>query len=86
MRCKSTLERLLAVAIAHVEGASTPELAARLQVSQKTIHRDRDFLRDRLLVEVEYDRHGRRWRAKDAVGTLPLVKTLAVINGGTYAR
>jgi predicted DNA-binding transcriptional regulator YafY len=58
-------------------------MAERLQVSPKTIHRDLDFLRDRMLVDLHIERRpaGRfRYVAKDPTrGALPLVRTLAAI-------
>ena len=56
----------------------TKELAQRLEVSAKTIHRDFEFLRDRLHLDVELDRSGGefRWKARDAAEVLPLVTTL----------
>lgn len=77
---KSVIARLLAVAAATVSpsGANTPELARRFEVSTKTIHRDREFLRDRLLVDLQPCRQDGKtvWHAQDRTGALALVQTL----------
>jgi predicted DNA-binding transcriptional regulator YafY len=78
---RPVIERLLATAsaIATEPGIKTRELAEQLEVSVKTVARDRDFLRDRLLVNMHHDALTRRWTAEDRSQVLPLVKTLAML-------
>jgi len=66
---RSTFERIIAIAIELTtpQGANTRELAGRFEVSTKSIQRDLDFMRDRLLIEIKCEQHGRcpgafRWR------------------------
>ena len=67
---RNTFERIIAIAIALTTpgGANTPELAQRFEVSTKSIQRDLDFMRDRLLIEIKYEQHGHcpgAWRTSD---------------------
>jgi response regulator of citrate/malate metabolism len=64
---RSTFERILAIAVELTtpQGANTPELARRFEVSTKSIQRDLDFMRDRLLLDIRYEQQGRcrgAWR------------------------
>jgi hypothetical protein len=87
MQCRSTVARLIQVAaeLSNPGGATIRELSERLEVSTKTLYRDRDFLRDRLgltieleLVDAPAKRHGieYRHRASNAGEVLPLISTL----------
>ena len=78
------IERIivLAAAASSGNGAGTVEMARKLNVSEKTVHRDWDFIRDRLLVDMRIVQGtDRRFRhvATDPTGVLPLVKTLVAI-------
>ena len=61
-----TFGRLIAICVelTRPQGASQPEISRQFQVSTKTVQRDFDYIRDFLLLPVEYDRNSRRWAIK----------------------
>ena len=61
------IERLLLLAqfITGEKGMNVTQAAMQLEVSPKTIHRDKDFLRDRLQVEMDYNHMTRAWHGPD---------------------
>lgn len=66
LNTRPAIERILTI-IAELgsdKGVSTAELARRFEVSTKTIYRDRDFIQDRLMVDIEMDR-AFRYRARN---------------------
>ena len=77
----TVVERLLVTLrlMADKCGVNTLDLAARLEASPKTIARDRDFIRDRLQIELEYTIFGDKavFRAKDPSMIPALCKFLA---------
>jgi predicted DNA-binding transcriptional regulator YafY len=79
MKTRPAIERLVAliVAASRTRGTTTKEMAYKMNVSTKTIHRDWDFLRDRLLVDLEIKQF--RYVARDPKGVVPLIKTLAAL-------
>jgi predicted DNA-binding transcriptional regulator YafY len=76
---RSTLARILAIAsrLTDRRGVRTSQLIAELEVSPKTIARDRDFIRDRLGIDLVFDRERMRWKATNVEEVLPVVKTLS---------
>lgn len=84
------MEKLLIMAtlVSNPRGASSKEIAEQLQVCRRTVAEYRDFLRDRLFVNLEMvDQEGKpapqhgwglavRWRATNAEEILPVIKTL----------
>jgi len=83
--CRSTIARLVKVAaeLSNPNGATMRELSERLEVSQKTLFRDRDFLRDRIGLAIECemilapDKPGNieyRHRALNAEEMLPMIE------------
>ncbi len=87
MQNRSTVARLVKVAAAFASprGATIRELSEQLEVSHKSLYRDKDFLRDRLgltieveVVEAPAKRQGieYRRRATNASEVLPLITVL----------
>jgi hypothetical protein len=86
LSCRSTVARLVKVAAAFASpnGATIKKLSEELEVSSKTIQRDRDFLRDRIGLQIEMETIGDpwcggqefRWRATNAAQVLPMIETL----------
>lgn len=78
------LERMIQIhqAIQHGDHPTATTLAARLEVSTKSIHRDLEFMRDRLNLPLEYDeiRHG--WHYTEDVTSFP---TLHITEGELFA-
>jgi predicted DNA-binding transcriptional regulator YafY len=64
---RPAIERILTItaALGSNRGVNTVELARQLEVSTKTIHRDWDFIRDRMMIEIDLERPGFRYRAKN---------------------
>lgn len=72
---RKVFERIVAVCIelTSPNGMNAPEMARRLEVSTKSIQRDLDFIRDKLLLDVRYEQQGRcrgawrpgKWRTGD---------------------
>lgn len=58
---RKVFERLVAIAVELTtpEGVNVPQIAARFEVSTKTIQRDLDFMRDYLLLDIRYERQAR---------------------------
>jgi len=64
MNSRPSIARLRLV-VEHLAGGATAEQAAeRIEVSEKTVRRDIDLLRDFLGYDMEYDNAQRRWRVK----------------------
>lgn len=63
---RSAIERILTIMaeLGNERGVTIGELARRFEVSTKTIRRDREFIQDRLLVEIEMD-GAFRYRARN---------------------
>jgi predicted DNA-binding transcriptional regulator YafY len=87
MQCRSTVARLVKVAAAFAspKGATIRQLVKELEVSRKSIERDRDFLRDRLglqinceIVAAPWTREGieYRHRVTNAGEVLPMLAML----------
>ncbi len=87
MQCRSTVARLVKVAAAFASpgGLNIPKLASELEVSTKTLYRDKSFLEDRIGLEIKceiipHPEHEGliqyRWRAANAEHVLPLIQTL----------
>jgi predicted DNA-binding transcriptional regulator YafY len=64
---RPAIERILTItaALGSNRGVNTVELAKQFEVSTKTIHRDWDFIRDRMMIEVDLERPGFRYRARN---------------------
>jgi predicted DNA-binding transcriptional regulator YafY len=64
---RPAFERLIAllVELAGPQCVTNTTLAAKFHVSTKTVQRDMDFIRDRLMLEVEFDSHHCRWQLID---------------------
>lgn len=64
---KPAIERIFMImaALGNRRGVNTVELARQFEVSTKTIHRDWDFIRDRMMIELDLERQGFRYRAKN---------------------
>ena len=45
----------------HGQRLNASTLAVEFETSERTIHRDLDFLRDFLQMPIAYDRHKRKW-------------------------
>lgn len=84
---RSSLARLVKVAAAFASssGATMKQLTTDLEVSRKTIHRDIEFLRDRIGLQIELERSYApfkpgfseyRWRATNTNEALPMIETL----------
>ncbi|MEK7781487.1 MAG: hypothetical protein AAB370_08315 [Verrucomicrobiota bacterium] len=61
---RKVFERIVAVCVALTNTSDATNqrmLARRFEVSEKTISRDFEFIRDRLMLPVEYNTHTRRW-------------------------
>lgn len=62
---RHVVERILAVCVEIADGRGTVNqhsLARRLEVSAKTIQRDFEFIRDRLVLPLEYRPQEHTWR------------------------
>lgn len=84
---RSTVARLIKVAAAFASprGANLRRLASELEISYKTITRDKEFLADRIGLELECEitphpeKRGMiqyRWKARNAATVLPLIQAL----------
>lgn len=84
---RSTVARLikLAAAFASPKGATIRQLADQLETSTKTIYRDRDFLRDRIGLQIELEIVQTPWtragieyrhRATNVNEVMPMIETL----------
>lgn len=87
MQNRTTVARLVKVAAAFASnrGATIRELSEQLGVSTKTLYRDRDFLRDRLGLQIELEVIETPWRdngldyrhvAKNADVVLPAINLM----------
>src|SRR5713226_6311525 len=70
------LERMLRIHQLLQSGSlpKAPELAAELEVSTKSIHRDLEFMRDRLQLPLEFDRARFGYRYTEEVNAFPTVQ------------
>ncbi len=70
------LERMLRIHQLIQSGAfpKAPELAAELEVSTKSIHRDLEFMRDRLQLPLEFDRARFGYHYTEEVNAFPTVQ------------
>lgn len=78
------LERMLLIhqAIQGGQFPNSPRLAAELEVSTKSIHRDVEFMRDRLQLPIEFDRRHNGYRYTQQVAAFP---TLQISEGELLA-
>jgi predicted DNA-binding transcriptional regulator YafY len=78
------LERMLRIhqSIQSGDYPSVPVLAEQLEVSQKTIHRDLEFMRDRLQLPLEFDRLRVGWHYTQEVSAFP---TMQITEGELFA-
>src|SRR5215469_15577308 len=78
------LERMLRIHQAIQSGAfpNASLLAAQLEVSTKSIHRDLEFMRDRLQLPLEFDRQRLGYRYTEEVKAFP---TLQITEGELFA-
>jgi predicted DNA-binding transcriptional regulator YafY len=78
MQCRSTVARLVKVAAAFAspKGATIRQLVKELEVSRKTIERDRDFMRDRLGLQINCEIVADRHRVTNAGEVLPMLAML----------
>lgn len=59
---RGTIERLLAIAVeVSKQPTNQSQLARKLEVSTKTIQRDMEFMRDRLMIQMEYSANTFCW-------------------------
>ncbi|HZR19593.1 MAG TPA: DeoR family transcriptional regulator [Verrucomicrobiae bacterium] len=77
------IERLLttAAALASKQGIKTRELAELFEVSEKTIHRDREFIQNRLMIDLDLDRDGFRYRARNTAQAQGIAMALQAMVG-----
>ncbi|HYG35011.1 MAG TPA: WYL domain-containing protein [Clostridia bacterium] len=70
------LERMLRIHQAIQSGSypNATRLAAELEVSTKSVHRDLDFMRDRLLLPLEFDRNRLGYHYTEQVNAFPTVQ------------
>ncbi len=74
LNTRPQLSRLLELRAWLMRGGGTAcALAERLEVSERTIRRDLEFVRDRLDWPVQFARAERRWKLVGSANTLPLV-------------
>ena len=78
------LERMLRIHQAIQSGGfpNATSLAAELEVSSKSIHRDLEFMRDRLQLPLEFDRQRWGYRYTEEVNAFP---TLQITEGELFA-
>lgn len=78
------LERMLRIHQLIQSGSfpKAPELAAQLEVSTKSIHRDLEFMRDRLQLPLEFDRARFGYRYTEEVHAFP---TIQITEGELFA-
>lgn len=78
------LERMLRIHRTIVSGAfpNATQLAIELEVSTKSIHRDLEFMRDRLELPLEFDRAHNGYRYTEEVSSFP---TLQITEGELFA-
>ncbi len=76
LRSRPPLERMLRIHQAIQSGSypNAPRLAADLEVSAKSIHRDLEFMRDRLLLPLEFDRARLGYYYTEEVNAFPTVQ------------
>ncbi|MBC8003557.1 MAG: WYL domain-containing protein [Opitutaceae bacterium] len=78
------LERMMRIHAAIASGSypNATLLADELEVSTKSIHRDIDFMRDRMKLPIEFDRAHNGFRYTEEVGGFP---TLQITEGELFA-
>jgi predicted DNA-binding transcriptional regulator YafY len=83
-RTRPPLERMLRIhqAIQSDKYPNASTLAAQMEVSTKSIHRDLEFMRDRLELPLEYDGARRGYHYTETVSSFP---TLQITEGELFA-
>ena len=84
LHSRPPLERMMRIheAIHSGRHPNATTLAAEMEVSTKTIHRDVEFMRDRLELPLEYDALKHGYRYTEEVGSFP---TLQITEGELFA-
>lgn len=84
VRARPPLERMLKIHSIIQSGSfpSAPEMARQLEVCSKSIHRDLEFMRDRLQMPVEFDKHRQGFYYTQEVRNFP---TLQITEGELLA-
>jgi predicted DNA-binding transcriptional regulator YafY len=85
LHSRPPLERMLRIHQALQSGShpNANNLAAELEVSAKSIHRDLEFMRDRLELPLAYDHARNGYHYTEEVGNFP---TLQITEGELFAR
>lgn len=84
LHSRPPLERMLLIhqALAAEKFPNAIKLAAELEVNAKTIHRDLEFMRDRLNLPIEYDHFKKGFRYTGEVSAFP---TMQITEGELFA-